>query len=59
MNIRKQLAITEIKAVVLNVAHAIEEGDRTKDALITRLIKVCEMLDDEIQVEEAITNDQK
>jgi hypothetical protein len=52
MDIRKQLAITEIKAAVLNVAHSIKEGDLAKSALITRLMNICEMLDDEIQVDD-------
>lgn len=51
MNIRKQLAITEIKAAVLNVAHMINEDQSyTSEEIVEKIMDVCNMLDDEIQV---------
>lgn len=51
MNIRKQLAITEIKAAVLNVAHMIEDDQSyTSKEIVEKIMDVCNMLDDEIQV---------
>ncbi|WP_157796512.1 hypothetical protein [Bacillus sp. FJAT-45037] len=50
MSIRKQLAITELKAAVLQVAHDIESESSTGDELIKQLKDICNMLDDEIQV---------
>ncbi|WP_179295403.1 hypothetical protein [Bacillus sp. FJAT-45350] len=51
MSVRKQLAITEIKAAVLNVAHIIEEDQTyTSEEIVEKLLAINSMLDDEIQV---------
>lgn len=52
MSFRKQLAITDIKAAVLQIAHDIETNDYKKEDLLNKLERICNMLDDEIQVEE-------
>lgn len=49
-NLRKMLALNDIKSAVLNVAFDIESGDLKNEELVEKLLNVCDLIDEESQV---------